>query len=127
MGQAARQELADAGLTVVVAGGLIGMPRVRRFAFERGRDAAAPFHLLVNLDGSGSCFVVADADVLWPAYAAEARAVAGASACAVLAIVTPRPGAPTANLLAPLVVDLVSGAARQLVLEGSSWGTRHPL
>lgn len=128
MGQAARQDVAprsDAGLTVVVAGGLVGMPRVRRFTLERSRDAAVPFHLLVNLDGAGSCFVVADADALWPAYAAEVRAAAGDGA--VLAIVTPRPGATTANLLAPLVVDLVSGAARQLVLEGSSWDTRHPL
>lgn len=127
MGQAARQEVADAGLTVVVAGGLVGMPRVRRFALERSRDAAVPFHLLVSLDGGGSCFVVADADALWPAYAAEVRAAAGDGARAVLAIVTPRPGATTANLLAPLVVDLESGAARQIVLEGSSWGTRHPL
>ena len=127
MGQAARQEVADAGLTVVVAGGLVGMPRVRRFALERSRDAAVPFHLLVSLDGGGSCFVVADADALWPAYAAEVRAAAGDGAGAVLAIVTPRPGATTANLLAPLVVDLESGAARQIVLEGSSWGTRHPL
>jgi flagellar assembly factor FliW len=127
MGQAARQEVADAGLTVVVAGGLVGMPRVRRFALERSRDAAVPFHLLVSLDGGGSCFVVADADALWPAYAAEVRAAAGDGAGAVLAIVTPRPGATTANLLAPLVVDPESGAARQIVLEGSSWGTRHPL
>jgi flagellar assembly factor FliW len=101
------------------------MPRVRRFALER--DAAAPFHLLVNLDGAGGCFVVADADALWPAYAAEVRATAGDGAGAVLAIVTPRAGATTANLLAPLVVDLASGAARQLVLEGSAWSTRHPL
>ena len=127
MGQAARQALADAGLTVVVAGGLVGMPRVRRFTLERGGDSAAPFHLLVSVDGSGSCFVVADADALWPAYAAEVRAAAGGAVGVVLAIVTPRPGATTANLLAPLVVDLSSGAARQLVLEGSSWDTRHPL
>ena len=128
MGQAARQEVAaGSGLTVVVAGGLVGMPRVRRFALERSGDAATPFHLLVNLDGAGSCFVVADADALWPAYAAEVRAAAGDDAGAVLAILTPRPGATTANLLSPLVVDLASGAARQLVLEGSSWSTRHPL
>jgi flagellar assembly factor FliW len=128
MGQAARQEVAaGSGLTVVVAGGLVGMPRVRRFALERSGDAATPFHLLVNLDGAGSCFVVADADALWPAYAAEVRAAAGGDAGAVLAILTPRPGATTANLLSPLVVDLASGAARQLVLEGSSWSTRHPL
>ena len=54
MAQAARQELAETGLTVVVAGGLIGVPRLRRFVLERGSDATAPFHLLVNLDGTGS-------------------------------------------------------------------------
>jgi flagellar assembly factor FliW len=128
MAQAARQELAATGLTVVVAGGLIGVPRLRRFVLERGADAAAPFHLLANLDGSGSCLVVCDADALWPEYAAEVRATAGAAgAAAVFAIVTARPGTLTANLIAPLVVDPATGAARQLVLEGSPWGTRHPL
>jgi len=127
MAQAARQELAGASLTIVVAGGLIGVPRLRRFVLERGTDATAPFHLLVNLDGTGSCLVVCAADALWPEYTAEVRALAGPSATAVLAIVTVRPGALTANLVAPLVVDLASGAARQLVLEGSAWSTRQPL
>ena len=128
MAQAARQELAETGLTVVVAGGLIGVPRLRRFVLERGSDATAPFHLLVNLDGTGSCLVVCDADVLWPEYAAEVRALAGhAGASAVLAIVTPRPGMLTANLVAPLIVDLASGAARQLVVEGAALSTRQRL
>ena len=128
MAEAARQALADAGVKVVVAGGLIGLPRMRRFVLERGSDATAPFHLLASLDGTGRCFVVCDADVLWAEYAAQVRAVAGAAdASAVLAIVTARSGTLTANLLAPLVVDLASGAARQLVLDGSPWGTRHPL
>jgi flagellar assembly factor FliW len=127
MAQAARQELAGASLTIVVAGGLIGVPRLRRFVLERGTDATAPFHLLVNLDGTGSCLVVCDADALWPEYTAEVRALAGPGATAVLAIVTVRPGALTANLVAPLVVDLASGAARQLVLEGSARSTRQPL
>jgi len=128
MAQAARQELVETGLTVVVAGGLIGVPRLRRFVLERGSDATAPFHLLVNLDGTGSCLVVCDADVLWPEYAAEVRAIAGhAGASAVLAIVTPRPGMLTANLVAPLIVDLASGAARQLVVEGAALSTRQRL
>jgi flagellar assembly factor FliW len=128
MAQTARQELADAGLTITVAGGLIGVPRLRRFVLERGNDDTAPFHLLASLDGTGSCLVVCDADALWPEYAAEVRAVGGAAdTCSVLAIVTARPGTLTANLMAPLVVDRSTGAARQLVLEGSSWGTRHPL
>jgi flagellar assembly factor FliW len=128
MAQAARQELAETGLTVVVAGGLIGVPRLRRFVLERGSDATAPFLLLVNLDGTGSCLVVCDADVLWPEYAAEVRALAGhAGASAVLAIVTSRPGMLTANLVAPLVVDLASGAARQLVVEGAALSTRQRL
>jgi len=128
MAQAARQELADAGLTVVVAGGLIGLPRLRRFVLERGTDETAPFHLLVSLDGTGSCLVVCDVAVLWPEYSDEVQAAAGAAgASLVLAIVTARPGALTANMVAPLVVDVASGAARQVVLEGSSWSTRHPI
>jgi len=128
MAQAARQELADAGLTVVVAGGLIGVPRLRRFVLERGSDDTAPFHLLVSLDGTGSCLVVCDATVLWPDYADEVRAASRtAGASAVLAIVTARPGALTANLVAPLVVDLVTGSARQLVLADTAWSPRTPL
>jgi flagellar assembly factor FliW len=128
MAEAARQALAETGLTVVVAGGLIGLPRLRRFVLERGRDETAPFHLLASLDGTGICFVLCDADALWADYAAEVRACVGAGdESAVLAIVTARPGRLTANLLAPLVIDRASGAARQLVLEGLPWGTRHPL
>ena len=128
MAQAARQDLADAGLTVVVAGGLIGVPRLRRFVLERGSDDTAPFHLLVSLDGTGSCLVVCDATVLWPDYADEVRAASRtAGASAVLAIVSARPGALTANLVAPLVVDLVTGSARQIVLDDTAWSTRTPL
>ena len=128
MAQTARQELADAGLTVVVAGGLIGVPRLRRFVLERGSDDTAPFHLLLSLDGTGSCLVVCDANVLWPEYADEVRAASRtAGASAVLAIVTARPGALTANLVAPLVVDLVTGSARQIVLDDTAWSTRTPL
>lgn len=128
MAEAARQELADAGLTVVVKGGLIGVPRLRRFLLERGSDDTTPFHLLVSLDGTGSCLVVCDATVLWPEYADEVRATARtAGASAVLAIVTARPGVLTANRVAPLVVDLATGAARQLVLDDTGWSTRTPL
>jgi flagellar assembly factor FliW len=128
MAQAARQELADADLTIVVGGGLIGLPRLRRFVLERGTDETAPFHLLVSLDGTGSCLVVCDAAVLWPEYADEVLVAVGASeSSAVLGIVTARPDALTVNLVAPLVVDVASGAARQVVLESSSWSTRHPL
>ena len=128
MAEAARQKLGDAGLTVVVAGGLIGLPRLRRVVLERGSDETAPFHLLVSVDGSGRCLVVCDAEALWPDYATEVRTHAAADdESAVLAIVTARPGTLTANLVAPLVVDPTTGAARQLVLEGSCWGTRHPL
>lgn len=127
MAQTARQELRDGGPVITVAGGLIGLPRLRRFALERGGDATAPFHLLVNLDGTGACLVVCDAAAVWPDYAAEVRAVAGVDAASrVLTIVNAR-GSLTTNLLAPLVVDPTTGSARQLVLEGSAWALRHPL
>lgn len=112
----------------MVAGGLVGAPRARRFALEQRRIPEVPFHLMVGLDGTGICLVVCDADALWPTYADEVRAAGGvAGECSVLAIVTSRPGSLTANLLAPLVVDPVTGAGRQLVLEGSRYGTRHAI
>lgn len=47
----------------------------------------------------------------------------------VLAVVTPARGGegPTANLLAPVVVNPRTGAAKQVLLDGSAWPLRAPL
>lgn len=49
--------------------------------------------------------------------------------CAVLVIVTPRSDefAPTANLLAPVVLNTETGHALQVILEDATWPVRAPL
>lgn len=49
--------------------------------------------------------------------------------CAVLVIVTPRSDefSPTANLLAPVVLNTETGHALQVILEDASWPVRAPL
>ncbi len=66
-----------------------------------------------------------------PLVSAEVRTALGMDAetqPVMLAVVHPGEGeATTANLLAPIVVDPVSGAAAQVVLDGDEWPLRAPL
>lgn len=58
---------------------------------------------------------------------AHGEAGEGDGAPRLLVIVTPRPGGPTVNLLAPLVVDAANGTARQVVLADDVARARAPL
>lgn len=64
-----------------------------------------------------------------PRVAEDVLASLGTKDPAVLVVVRPGDGesAPTANLLAPVLVDLESGAAIQVILEGADYPLRAPL
>ena len=103
---------------------------------------------LIALDGTGVLFAlrslpadddsirlfVVDPTAFFPDYAptvrADVRTSIGATSGAVATLVVVRPGedgrAPTANLLAPIVVDPVTGNAVQTVLD-EDWPLRAPL
>jgi len=63
-----------------------------------------------------------------PRVTEEALADLGTEEPAVLVVVRPGDGeAPTANLLAPVLLNLETGAALQTILEGSSYPLRAPV
>jgi len=110
--------------------GLVGMPHARRFALVEPTQPGSPFHYLVSVDVPGLGFLVCDPCRFWPGYVSEVSAPAGMEGeVAVLAIMTM--GADgremTANLMAPLVIDLRSRRGTQLVLDTGRFAPRHPL
>jgi flagellar assembly factor FliW len=90
----------------------------------------------VTDDGDGPRLFVADAPALrlgyepdLPAFACELLGGGDASSLRVLVVLHPadEDGPLTANLFAPIVVAPATGAALQVLLEGSPWPLRLPL
>ena len=107
--------------------GLIGFRDARRFVLLESGRSASPFRRLVALDVPDLSFIVCDPRRFWPGY--ETGLPPDDGDHEVLVIVT-APGAArdlTANLMAPLVLDVRSGVGRQLVLDTGRYSTRHPL
>lgn len=115
--------------------GLVGIPSARRFALDPVAGTAGLLGVLRNLDGAtlpgpaGTLGLVLELLVaaplaVWPAYHLELPDALGVELdlldpadLAVAAIVTVRrpPGASTANLFAPLVLNCRNGRGRQHV------------
>lgn len=92
--------------------------------------------LRADSPGGGPRLYVADADVLLPGYEPEVPGFArellgGPDGADLRLLVILRPadeaGPLSANLFAPIVVDAATGAALQVLLEGSDWPLRLPL
>ena len=107
------------------ANGLPGFPEAHAFVLVEWGDADSPFALLRCLDVDGLEFLVAAPVVLFPDYApelddgwADALALTRAEDALVLVIVTVHDRAEdaTANLLAPIVVNVLTNQAAQVVL-----------
>ena len=106
--------------------GLAGFSDARRFMLvEWGDDPDSPFAVLRSLDVDGLEFLVAAPVVLFPDYApeiedghAEALGLTNADDALVLVIVNVGETAEeaTANLLAPIVVNVHTQLAAQVVL-----------
>jgi flagellar assembly factor FliW len=115
------------------ADGLLGFPDYKRFALiQTGQDSG--FYWLQSVEAPDLAFVVTDprlfvADFQVPIRAEELallglESVAGAQ---VFIIVNKVDGTLTGNLQGPLVVNVATRAARQLVLSDRRYSTRHPL
>jgi flagellar assembly factor FliW len=105
--------------------GLPGFPDARRFVLVEWGEAGSPFSLLRSIDHADLEFLVAAPVVLFPDYEVElddaavdllALTRAEDALVLVLITVTDRAEDATANLLAPIVVNLVTMAATQVVL-----------
>lgn len=114
------------------AEGLIGFPDYHRFVIVE-HTRPGPLRWLLCLDEPELAFAVVDPAEFFPDYRVDAHACLGVPAerdVAVFAIVTiPRtyPVGMSANLMAPVVVDVETREARQVILDDGTYSTRHPL
>lgn len=112
-----------------MAAGLPGFPDARRFVLMEWGEAGSPFSLLRSLDHESLEFLVAAPVVLFPDYAPElddvdagALGLISAEDALVLVIVTVGESAEdaTANLLAPIIVNIHTRVAAQVALPTAS-------
>jgi len=114
------------------AEGLVGFPDYHRFVIME-HTRPGPLRWLLCLDEPELAFAVVDPAEFFPDYRVDARGCLGCAPdedVVVFAIVTiPRayPGGMSANLMAPVVVNVGTRAARQMILDDGAYSTRHPL
>ncbi|MBE3580499.1 MAG: flagellar assembly protein FliW [Thermoanaerobacteraceae bacterium] len=110
-------------------------PELTRFELV-ALAADAPFYLLRSLQDDKVGFILVNPFFFFPHYEfdlprdeTDALGVSSAEEVAVFCIVNASrgPKAATVNLLAPVVVNVATGVARQVVLADSRYGLRHPL
>lgn len=116
--------------------GLVGLSRYKRFILiQHGEDT--PFHWLQSVDEPSFALLVIDPWFFRPDYEVvlsdsevERLQIQEETPKAVFATVTIPPGKPelmTANLLAPLVLNLATRCGRQVILDDERYQTRHPI
>lgn len=116
-------------------GPVAGFPHLRRFVLAE-LDPASLLRALRSLDEPGLRFLVVPPGPFFPDYApeigdewADHLELTDADDALVLVIVTPgaTAGEATANLLAPVVINVATRRAAQVVLEDGSLPLRAPL
>lgn len=115
------------------AGGILGFPDHRRFALvQTGPESG--FYWLQAVDCAELAFVITDPRLFVPDYRVPIRAeelellgLDSVDGAQVFIIVNKVDGMLTGNLQGPLVINLTTRMARQLVLSDRRYSTRHPL
>jgi len=107
--------------------GLIGFRAARRFVLLDSGRSRSPFRRLVSLDVPELTFVVCDPGRFWPGYEIELPAADDERVVLVIVTVPGNARELTANLMAPLVVNMRTVTGRQVVLDTGRFSTRHPL
>lgn len=117
-------------LTLSLAGGVAGFPQSERFALVE-LSPTSPLFRLCSLDQPGLDFLVVPPAVCFPDYApvvddasAARLALTDAQDALLLLVLTvgEDAGSATANLMAPIVINVRTRQAAQVVVEGT-----HPL
>jgi flagellar assembly factor FliW len=113
--------------------GIIGFPEYKRYVLlEEKKDS--PLKFLQSTEKPGLCFVVIDPFYFYPEYEFEISdevevelEIEDANDVGVLCIVTipEQIYLVSANLLAPIVLNLKKKKARQIILEGEKYTTKH--
>ena len=128
-------ELAEEQI-IEIPSGMIGFPALRRYALLPFDDPGVPFLWWQCVDEPSLCFILIDPTLVCPDYeialpAEEFEDIELGSALdgSVYAVVTvpSDPREMTVNLVGPLVVNLSTRKAKQLVLTDSRYTTRHPV
>jgi flagellar assembly factor FliW len=117
--------------------GLAGFSEVHRFVLlERGANTTLRW--LQCLDPEGPTFLVVDPFLVDPAYPLDQVRAAMKEcglqigpddplAIAAVVAIPPEPETPTANLLAPIAIQVESRQGAQVILHDSGYGTRESL
>jgi flagellar assembly factor FliW len=148
MAEPARKSLADEATTTVQSArfgtyqvpserivhlpeGLIGYPTAQHFALLESSRPGSLFHFLLCVDLPELGFVVCDPGTFWPGYLGDLpRPENGDPAQTVVLVLVTVPANPremTANLMAPLMIDLRTRQGAQVVLDNGRYSTRHPV
>ena len=126
----------DQAKIIRMSGGMLGFPEETRFVMLTP-PKQGPFLWLHAVDNPNLAFVVVDAKECFPDYAfaltseefESLELVDGRSEAIFLVVVTMAsdPGDVTVNLQGPIVLNPDRMLARQIVLDGASYPSRHPL
>ncbi len=122
--------------TLDFAGSLVGFSEARRFALVRVVPESEVLFRLTSLDVEGLSFVVAAPFPFFPDYepeiddaTAERLELTTAADAMLLVFLTVGDAltTTTANLLAPIVVNIRTRQAAQVVLNGARYSLREPI
>lgn len=123
----------DESSIVELPAGLLGFEEARRFALVQADEYGA-YSWLHALDDPGLAFLTVVPGFFFPDYApdvpdddAAALDLTDPQDAQVLCLVTISGEAVTANLLGPVVLNVSTRTARQVVLADQGWSTREPL
>ena len=115
--------------------GLIGFPQITRYVLI-DHPGGGPFRWLQAVDAPALAFAVTDPRIFFPDYRVpvsreELEAIGledpAEAAVIVILVVPSRPEGITANLLGPVVINPRARVGAQLILDSTTYTTRHPI
>lgn len=130
------EEDPDPGQTFVFPSGLPGFPELRRFRLVTDPEFSPPFELLQSDEDPSTGFYLIDPTLIDPDYDpeipdhdAQALGVRSGDDVQLRAIVTvgSTAASTTANLAAPVVLNVSAGLGIQSILEDTPYALRTPL
>lgn len=121
---------------VTMPHGMVGFPHLRQYVLIKHREGS-PFHWLQSLEEASLAFVVMSPLLFDPSYEftlgqteTKLLEVGDPQQIQVWVVITIPHGAPermTANLKAPVVVNLATRLGAQVILEDPRYPLRHPI
>jgi flagellar assembly factor FliW len=131
----------DESQVITFPEGLPGFEKCRKFTFVQhpGSDGRSPFQWIQSVEDGSLAFLAVEPHVIFPTYAPRLpkseldSLYAGGPVSerpklySILTVPKGDPEGITANLLAPVVVNVRERVAKQIVATGEEYGLRHRL